>query len=148
MRRATAVAILILLTACSGGNNGAEAVGEVAGRAGIVTVTDVTNAVEAAGLPIINPRDNTDGWCDPDAPRLVDVTDDDLFPCTEMLTTDLFTIRVWVTPEDADHWIEVAGNADPPTLVGDRTTVDFHEGGSTPDYDRAAYEQAIAPLTG
>ncbi len=97
----------------------------------------VVDAVTAAGLAVPNPRDNTAGTCDPADPGML--------ACTEVLTTDLFTVRVWATPGDAQHWADV-GAADPPIVLHDLTTVDLHEGGSTPPYDRAAYEAAITTL--
>lgn len=134
-RTLTATLVLALLTACSSGNNGPEAVGEAASQQVQVTAAEVTAAIEAAGLPVLNPRDNSAN-CGTGAQDL---------PCTELLTTDLYSVTVWNTPDDARHAIDVAV-ADKPIRAGQTTTIAFHEDGTTPAYDRAAYEQAVAQL--
>jgi len=139
-RTITAAAVLITLTAaCSGDDSeaDAQAVGEATSTNADITTGDVTDAIEAAGLQVVNPRDNS-GNCEPEGGSL---------PCIEQLTTDLFSVTVWATPEDAQRAIQVAAG-DAPVAVGNTTTVAFHEGGTTPTYDRAAYEAALAELTG
>lgn len=132
MRRALTVVVgLILLTACSGGDSGPGAVGESVAAEANVTAAEVTAAIEASGLPVLNPRDNSANC--------------DSLPCVEQLTTDLFSVTVWDTPGDAQHAVDVA-LSDKPIRAGTVTTISFHEGGTTPDYDRAAYEQAVADL--
>lgn len=100
-----------------------------------VTGSDVTAALEAADIEIINPRDNTHG-CG---------TGDDDIHCTELLTTDVFSVHVWATAEDAQRWVD-ASLGEPPIVLGELTTVSFQEGGTTPDYDLPAHQAALEPL--
>jgi len=95
---------------------------------------EVLAAFEDADLSPPNPRDTTEGNCDG-----VD------FLCSKWVTTDILTIVVWDTPEAADRWADGPLSA---TVIDPHTTVHFQEGGTTPDYDRAAYEAVIARLNG
>lgn len=98
-----------------------------------VSADQILAAFAAAGLNPPNPRDNTHG-CDED------------IPCTKRITTDVLTIDEWQTPEAAQRWVDAA-IGDAAVLVGPTTTVRFTTGGSTPAYDRAAYEAVLAGLS-
>lgn len=106
----------------------------------VVKTTDVLGAIRAAGLATPNPRNNP-GGCG--------VGDPNKLQCVELLTTDIFSVHIWATPKDAKHWMDTGRElgGDPRKLLGDRTTIEFHRGGSTPTYDQAAYEKALAGIT-
>ena len=90
--------------------------------------TDLFMALSAAGLEVTDRRDNTSGQCN------------DL-PCSTWISSDILTVVVWDAPEDAEKW--AAASALDVVIVGDRMTVRFSEGGSTPEYDRDAFNKVI-----
>jgi hypothetical protein len=104
---------------------------------GAVTMEQVLTAIDDAGLPAPNPRD-TSRVCRN-------------LGCLERTTTDLFTVMVWPTAEDAEDWAD--GLILDVILVGPVTTVHFEAAppappftAGEPTYDRAAFEEALAPL--
>lgn len=97
---------------------------------GGVTAEQVQTAVAATGLPVPNVRDNS-GNCQPGT----------TLNCTRHITNDIFTVREWPTPDDAQRFAQ-AWNIEETVVIGN-ATVSFHRGGSTPHYDLAAYKAAL-----
>ncbi len=98
-----------------------------------ITTDEVMLAFGRAGLDPPNPRDTTDRNCHDDV------------PCAKWTTTDILTIVEWETVDGAEDWASGPLSAE---VVGTRTTVHFQEGGSTPSYDRSAYDAVVAHLNG
>lgn len=101
---------------------------------GAVTADEILAALDAAGIPAPNPRDNTNSNCSTAE-----------LDCTHLTTTDILSIHEWPTAEAAARFAE-AGSFEPALIVGPTTTVVFASGGSTPVYDRAAIDAVLVGL--
>lgn len=78
-------------------------------------------------------RDNSHG-CDTD------------LRCTRLTTTEVVSIYEWADPADADEFVAKALSPGDTVKAGPVTTLTFHSGGSTPPYDRAAYDAVLAQV--
>lgn len=97
------------------------------------TLDDAFDAIAAANLDPGTRRDNTGNQC-PD------------LGCTRWVTTDVVSISQWPTAEKAADFVTRSSS---PTVkqVAPTVVVRFvPPGGSTPAYDQAAYEAALANL--
>jgi hypothetical protein len=95
---------------------------------GAVTADDVFEALEAADLRVINPRDTSSTCAELD--------------CLSRTTTDQFQVIVWPDEEAAERW---AANVTLDVVeLGPVTTLQWTDAGFDPEGpERAQYEQAI-----
>jgi hypothetical protein len=96
-----------------------------------VGVDEVFGALAGQGLAVTDRRSN-DGMCDEMA-------------CTRWETSEEVTVAEWTSAADAAKWRD-ASPAGTVIIIGDRTTVYFHSGGTTPAYERAKFDAAIETL--
>lgn len=94
------------------------------------TAQEVVDHFEAAGLPVPNPRDDTEQECES-------------LGCTELITTDAVSVVAFEDEEAAGTYADELGDdAHRKGLL-----VLSYSAAQTPEEDRAEYETALAELT-